>query len=216
MYEEPLEIAKKVLDLCESYQENNSIPQQEFTECFNEGLKIFKCILPSFCDNIEELKNIFNFIQERLGCIKEKRDGLNEVIRTLEKICEKIIIYINDNIIYNNLIHVNDLYENNKSEEPYAFMSDNEFTKDMIETLFSFEIPINETGLYTITFRNNQAKNKVVVTFTMNTGQNNMINSTDLTNTEKKMDNLEGVIKKFNMEFKLSRDIHTRRYQSKL
>ena len=79
-----------------------------------------------------------------------------------------------------------------------------------------FEIPINETGLYTITFRNNWAKNKVVVTFTMNTGQNNMINSTDLTNTEKKMDNLEGVIKKFNMEFKLSRDIHIRRYQSKL
>ena len=79
-----------------------------------------------------------------------------------------------------------------------------------------FEIPINETGLYTITFRNNLSKNKVVVTFTMNTGQNNMINSTDLSNTEKKMDNLEGVIKKFNMEFKLSRDIHTRRYQSKL
>ena len=79
-----------------------------------------------------------------------------------------------------------------------------------------FDIPINETGLYTITFRNNLARNKVVVTFTMNTGQNNMINSTDLTNTEKKMDNLEGVIKKFNMEFKLSRDIHIKRYQSKL
>ena len=79
-----------------------------------------------------------------------------------------------------------------------------------------FEIQINKTSLYTITFRNNLARNKVVITFTMNTGQNNMINSTDLTNTEKKMDNLEGVIKKFNMEFKLSRDIHIRRYQSKL
>ena len=79
-----------------------------------------------------------------------------------------------------------------------------------------FEIPINETGIYTITFRNNLSKNKVVVTFTMNTGLNNMINSTDLSNTEKKMDNLEGLIKKFNMEFKLSRDIHIRRYQSKL
>ena len=50
----------------------------------------------------------------------------------------------------------------------------------------------------------------------MNTGQNNMLNSNDLSNTEKKLDNLEAVIKKFNMEFKLSRDIHNRRYQSKL
>ena len=79
-----------------------------------------------------------------------------------------------------------------------------------------FEIPIKKADKYTIIFRNNLAKNKVVVTFTMNTGQNNFINSKDLSNTEKKMDNLEAVIKKFNMEFKLSRDIHTKRYQSKL
>ena len=78
-----------------------------------------------------------------------------------------------------------------------------------------FEIPIKKADKYSITFRNNLAKNKVVVTFTMNTGQNNFINSKDLTNTEKKMDNLEAVIKKFNMEFKLSRDIHTKRYKRK-
>ncbi len=77
-----------------------------------------------------------------------------------------------------------------------------------------FEIPINKTDKYSITFRN-MAKNKVVITFTMNTGQNNMLVSKDLTNTEKKMDSLEAVIKKFNMEFKLSRDIHTKRYKSK-
>ena len=50
----------------------------------------------------------------------------------------------------------------------------------------------------------------------MNTGQNNFLNSKDLSNTEKKMEDLEAVIKKFNMEFKLSRDIHTKRYESKL
>ena len=50
----------------------------------------------------------------------------------------------------------------------------------------------------------------------MNTGQNNFINSKDLSNTEKKLDNLESLIKKFNMEFKLNRDIHIRRYESKL
>ena len=79
-----------------------------------------------------------------------------------------------------------------------------------------FEIPIDKPDKYSITFRNNFAKDKVVITFTMNTGQNDIINSNDLSITEKKLDNLEAVIKKFNMEFKLSRDIHNRRYQSKL
>lgn len=78
-----------------------------------------------------------------------------------------------------------------------------------------FEIPINKSDIYTITFRNNLSKKRVVVTFTMNTGQNNFLNSKDLSNTEKKMEDLEAVIKKFNMEFKLSRDIHTKRYESK-
>ena len=78
-----------------------------------------------------------------------------------------------------------------------------------------FEINITKIDRYSITFRNNIAKEKVVVSFSMNTGQNNMLESKDLTDTEKKMDALEAVIKKFNMEFKLSRDIHTLRYKSK-
>ena len=78
-----------------------------------------------------------------------------------------------------------------------------------------FEINITKIDRYSITFRNNIAKEKIVVSFSMNTGQNNMLESKDLTDTEKKMDALEAVIKKFNMEFKLSRDIHTLRYKSK-
>ena len=78
-----------------------------------------------------------------------------------------------------------------------------------------FEINITKIDRYSITFRNNIAKEKVVVSFSMNTGQNNMLESKDLTDTEKKIDALEAVIKKFNMEFKLSRDIHTLRYKSK-
>ena len=42
-----------------------------------------------------------------------------------------------------------------------------------------------------------------------------MLRPKDLTDTEKKMESLEALIKKFNMEFKLSRDIHTQRYRSK-
>jgi len=79
-----------------------------------------------------------------------------------------------------------------------------------------FNIQLKKADKYTIIFKNSSAKDKIVITFTVNTGQNNLINSKDLSKTEKKMDNLESVIKKFNMEFKLSRDIHIKRYQSKL
>ena len=78
-----------------------------------------------------------------------------------------------------------------------------------------FEFNVTKADRYSIIFRNNIAKEKVVVTFTMNTGQNDIIGKKELTETEKKLDALDNVIKKFNMEFKLSRDIHTQRYRSK-
>ena len=78
-----------------------------------------------------------------------------------------------------------------------------------------FEFNVTKADRYSIIFRNNIAKEKVVVTFTMNTGQNDIIGKKELTETEKKLDALDNVIKKFNMEFKLSRDIHTKRYKSK-
>ena len=59
------------------------------------------------------------------------------------------------------------------------------------------------------------ANDEVVVTFIMNTGQNNMLVPKDLTNTEKKMDALEALIRKFNVEFKFGRDVHAKRYKSK-
>ena len=77
------------------------------------------------------------------------------------------------------------------------------------------EFSVTKADRYSIIFRNNIAKEKVVVTFTMNTGQNDIIGKKELTETEKKLDALDNVIKKFNMEFKLSRDIHTKRYKSK-
>ena len=54
-----------------------------------------------------------------------------------------------------------------------------------------------------------------MITFTMNNGQNNPINAKDLSKTEQKLEALNTVIKKFNLEFKFGHDIHTKRYQSK-
>ena len=55
-----------------------------------------------------------------------------------------------------------------------------------------------------------------MITFTMNTGQNQLINAKDLTKTQTKLETLNKVIKKFNLEFKFGHDIHTRRYKSKI
>lgn len=79
-----------------------------------------------------------------------------------------------------------------------------------------FNLPIRYPGRYTISFNNKVAKSDIVVTFTMTTEQNKILNAKDLTNTEKKLEDLSAVIKKFNLEFKLGHDIHFRRYQSKL
>lgn len=78
-----------------------------------------------------------------------------------------------------------------------------------------FEIPIREIGKYTIIFNNRISKSNLMITFTMSTGQNNLLNSNDLTKTEQKLESLNTVIKKFNLEFKFGHDIHIKRYKSK-
>ena len=78
-----------------------------------------------------------------------------------------------------------------------------------------FEVPIKLVGKYTIIFNNRISKANLMVTFTMNSGQNNPINAKDLTKTEQKLESLNTVIKKFNLEFKFGHDIHTKRYKSK-
>ena len=78
-----------------------------------------------------------------------------------------------------------------------------------------FEVPIRLVGKYTIVFNNRISKTNLMITFTMNNGQNNPINAKDLSKTEQKLEALNTVIKKFNLEFKFGHDIHTKRYQSK-
>ena len=78
-----------------------------------------------------------------------------------------------------------------------------------------FEIPITLIGKYTIIFNNRVSKSNLMIIFTMSTGQNNLINAKDLSKTEQKLEALNSVIKKFNLEFRFGHDIHTKRYKSK-
>ena len=78
-----------------------------------------------------------------------------------------------------------------------------------------FEIPLRLAGKYSIIFNNKISKSNLVTIFTMNTGQNNLLNAKDLSKTEQKLEALNSVIKKFNLEFKFGHDIHSKRYKSK-
>ena len=78
-----------------------------------------------------------------------------------------------------------------------------------------FEIPVAIVGKYSIIFNNRISKINLIITFTMNNGQNNPLNAKDLSKTEQKLEALNNVIKKFNLEFKFGHDIHTQRYKSK-
>ena len=78
-----------------------------------------------------------------------------------------------------------------------------------------FEIPIKLVGKYSIIFNNKISKSNLVTIFTMNSGQNNLLNAKDLSKTEQKLEALNSFIKKFNLEFKFGHDIHTKRYKSK-
>ena len=57
-----------------------------------------------------------------------------------------------------------------------------------------FEVPIRLIGKYTIIFNNRISKTNLIVTFTMNNGQNNPLNAKDLTKTEQKLESLNTVI----------------------
>ena len=78
-----------------------------------------------------------------------------------------------------------------------------------------FDFNVTEVGKYTIAFNNKYVNSELKVTFTMNTGQNIVLKKDDLTVTEEKLDKLSSFVKRFNLEFKLSANIHKERYKRK-
>lgn len=76
-----------------------------------------------------------------------------------------------------------------------------------------FDFNVTDVGKYTIVFNNRYINSEIKATFTMNTGQNNILKKDDLSFTEKKLDNLLHFIKKFNLEFKFNRNSHRERYK---
>jgi len=76
-----------------------------------------------------------------------------------------------------------------------------------------FDFNSTDVGRYTIIFHNVYINSEVKVTFTMNTGQNNVLKKADLSFSEQKLDNLLSFINKLNLEMKISRGISSERYR---
>ena len=79
------------------------------------------------------------------------------------------------------------------------------------ECIFDFEV--KEAGKYTVIFNNRYVNSEIKVTYTMNTAQNPILKKEDLSLSEQKLDSLNNFINRFNLEFKMNRNIHTDRYR---
>jgi hypothetical protein len=75
-----------------------------------------------------------------------------------------------------------------------------------------FDITITEKGKYTIVFNNKYVNSEIKVTFTMNTGQNQILQKEDLSITDKKLKALEDFIEKYDLNSKFTRKFHLERY----
>ena len=79
-----------------------------------------------------------------------------------------------------------------------------------------FDFNVTDIGRYMIIFNNRHVNKDIKVTFTQNTGQNPILQKEHLDFSEQKLDNLLNFIKRFNLEFKMNKNIHQERYKSNI
>lgn len=74
-----------------------------------------------------------------------------------------------------------------------------------------FDLNVTESGLYEVSFNNRYKNGELKPTFTMNTGQNEILKKKDLSHTEEKLDQLISFLKNFGTESRVTRSTHRRR-----
>ena len=75
-----------------------------------------------------------------------------------------------------------------------------------------FDFNVTKVGRYKIELHNKFINSEVKVTFTMSTGQNVVLKKDDLSQTEKNLEKLLQFIKRFNVEYKVSKNLHFIRF----
>ena len=144
IFEEGIKIVDKIFYLLDFLIDNPNIKKEDYNELYVEALKILKSIMPLKANDITCSMNLFRKIENNITIIKDKKENQIKIIRTLEKIVEKIISYFNDNKF---VFAIKESEENSKYN--FSFLSSFAFNKELLSTLFNFDdVEINETIPY--------------------------------------------------------------------
>ncbi len=187
LFNEGKTIAEKIFYLLYNLYEDENINQKIFCDFYSEGLKIIKKLIIFYSNDYNENISLFNLIKENISIIKEKKDGQNKVLKCLEKICERILLNINDIKFYDCIV-------GNNSKTDFCFI-ENQINNEIIELLYSFNIN-NEKYINSQTLYDNLINEKdfyiVGIQNFLNSKQNNIISEKyeDILFLAKKTDNL--------------------------
>ena len=135
-------IVEKIFYLLDFLSDNPLIDSKDYNLLFIEALKILKTIIPYKANDINSVMNLFRRIENNISNIKEKKENLNKVIHSLEKIIEKIFSYFNDNKF---VFGVKEAEIEVKYD--FSFLASSEYNKELLSTLYNFdEMEINDVN----------------------------------------------------------------------
>ena len=97
VFSQGVKIVEKIFYLLDFLIDNPNVNREDYNALFVEAIKIIKAIVPYRSNDIISVMNLFRKIENNIGVIKSKKENQIKIIKTLEKIVEKIFSYFNDN-----------------------------------------------------------------------------------------------------------------------
>ena len=144
IFNQGCKIVEKIFYLLDFLIDNQNVHREDYNDLFTEALKILKAIIPFRANDVTTVMNLFRKIENNIGVVKSKKENQIKIVKTLEKIVEKIFSYFNDNKF---------IYEVKEGDShikyDYSFLSSCPYNKELLKTLFNFdEIEISENVPY--------------------------------------------------------------------
>ena len=101
---------------------------------------LLKAIIPFRANDITTAMNLFRKIENNIGVVKTKKENQMKIVKSLEKIVEKIFSYFNDNkFVFG--VKESDV----RVKYDYSFLASSPYNKELLSTLFNFdEVDVNE------------------------------------------------------------------------
>ena len=144
VFSQGCKIVEKIFYLLDFLIDNPNVSREDYNELFVEAIKIIKAIIPYRSNDVISVMNLFRKIENNIGVIKSKKENQIKIIRTLEKIVEKIFSYFNDNKFAFCVKESEGIIKYD-----YSFLSSCPYNKELLSTLFNFDdVEINEMNPY--------------------------------------------------------------------